>query len=96
MTTTEAPAAPALSLAQIEALPVLSIILDAGLNPHAWQKRIIVTSGGARRQRWFCTSDSDWGDTSEQLLAEWDGFTLLWLPSAAVSEAALLSADQDG
>lgn len=63
---------------QLDALPVLTIIMNPDGNPHAYQKRILIFNGRTE-QRWFCTTDSDWGDTSSQLLR--DGtYSILWLP----------------
>ncbi|MGK3708728.1 hypothetical protein [Arthrobacter sp. IK3] len=76
-------AAQPLDVRQLDALPVLSVVLNTELNPHAWQKRLVFTEGGARRHQWFCTTDSDWGENSEQLVSDWGKIILLWLPSGA-------------
>lgn len=81
-----------LTLAELMGLPVLSVVLNTEGNAHAWQKRLVFTEGGARREQWFCTTDSDWGETSERMLDEWGDIVLLWLPSEVhVSGALALS-----
>lgn len=81
-----------LTLAELKALPVLSVVLNTESNPHAWQKRLVFTEAGARREQWFCTTDSDWGETSESMLDEWGDIVLLWLPSGIhVSDALALA-----
>lgn len=68
----------------LEALPVLAIIMDSDVHgaPHAYQKRNIVLNG-RWEPRWFCTTDSDWGDTSAQLVREGATYTVLWLPKGS-------------
>ncbi|MCC3299400.1 hypothetical protein [Arthrobacter caoxuetaonis] len=78
---------------EVEGLPPLSVVLNTELNPHAWQKRLVFTDEGARRHQWFCTTDADWGETSERLIEEHGDVILLWLPSGAEIEAALRRAD---
>lgn len=77
----------------LEDLPVLSVVLNTELNPHAWQKRIVFTDEGARRHQWFCTTDVDWGETSDRLIAEFGKVILLWLPRDAEIRAAQARAD---
>ncbi|MCC3292910.1 hypothetical protein [Arthrobacter sp. zg-Y1110] len=79
---------------ELEGLPVLSIVLNTEMNPHAWQKRLVFTDGGARRHEWFCTTDADWGETSERLIAEHGEVVLLWLPSGLDIAAAERRADE--
>ena len=78
MTTTEEAARP-LTAAELDALPVLSIIRSTGINPHAWQKRRIYTDLGYVFL-WYVTSDDEWGYTTEALLLEVEGAVLLWEP----------------
>lgn len=82
-----------LTLAELTGLPVLSVVLNTDANPHAWQKRLVVTEEGSRRHQWFCTTDSDWGETSEQMLDEWGALVLLWLPSMADVTRTLAEAE---
>lgn len=98
MKTQELPAGSALNgmpltLAELKGLPILSVVLNTEGNAHAWQKRLFLTDGGARREYWYCTTDSDWGETSEQMLSEWGSIVLLWLPSAAHISGALSLAE---
>ena len=69
---------------QLEALPVLAIIMDNDERgaPHAYQKRWVVI-GGQRLNRWFCTTDTDWPESSERLLREGATYTTLWLPKGS-------------
>jgi hypothetical protein len=68
--------------AELEALPLLAIIKDndPGGKPHAYQKRRCVI-GGTWLNRWFCTTDADWPESSERLLREGDTYSTLWLPT---------------
>lgn len=68
-----------LTLDELTGLPLLSVVLNTEGNAHAWQKRLVFTEGGARSEQWFCTTDSDWGETTERL-HEWGDIVLLWLP----------------
>lgn len=63
----------------LDALPLLAIIMNPDGNPHAYQKRNLLFNG-RWEPRWFCTTDSDWGDTSAHLLREAATYTALWLP----------------
>jgi len=65
----------------LDALPVLAIIIDndAHGKPHAYQKRLVIV-GGQRLARWFCTTDTDWPESSARLLREGATYTVLWLP----------------
>ncbi|WP_422759172.1 hypothetical protein [Paenarthrobacter sp. C1] len=65
--------------AELDALPLLAMIMNPDGNPHAYQKRNLLFNG-RYEQRWFCTTDSDWGDTSAQLLRDGNSFITLWLP----------------
>lgn len=78
MTTTEE-AARTLTAAELDALPVLSIIRSTGINPHAWQKRRVNTDLGDVFH-WYVTSDDDWGETTEGLQYEQEEYVLLWAP----------------
>lgn len=64
---------------QLDALPVLAIIMNPDGNPHAYQKRMVIV-GGQRLARWFCTTDADWPESSGRLLREGATYTTLWLP----------------
>jgi hypothetical protein len=68
--------------AELDALPLLAVILNPEGNPHAYQKRMVVI-GGQRLARWFCTTDSDWPESSERLLRDNRTFITLWLPKGA-------------
>jgi len=63
----------------LDALPVLTVILNPEGNPHAYQKRMVII-GGQWLARWFCTTDADWPESSERLLREGATYTILWLP----------------
>lgn len=67
---------------ELDALPLLAVILNTDGNPHAYQKRWCVI-GGQKLTRWFCTSDTDWPESSERLLRENRTFITLWLPKGA-------------
>jgi hypothetical protein len=67
---------------QLEALPLLAIIMNPDGNPHAYQKRLAII-GGQRLARWFCTTDADWPESSERLLREGATYTILWLPKGS-------------
>jgi hypothetical protein len=67
---------------QLEALPLLAIIMNPDGNPHAYQKRLVII-GGQRLARWFCTTDADWPESSERLLREGATYTILWLPKGS-------------
>jgi hypothetical protein len=68
--------------AELDALPLLAVILNPEGNPHAYQKRMVVI-GGQRLARWFCTTDIDWPESSARLLRENRTFITLWLPEGA-------------
>lgn len=69
---------------ELDSLPVLAIIIDneAHGKPHAYQKRRCVI-GGQRLNRWFCTTDTDWPESSERLLREGATYTTVWLPKGS-------------
>jgi hypothetical protein len=67
---------------QLDALPLLAIVMNPDGNPHAYQKRLVII-GGQRLARWFCTTDTDWPESSERLLRDNDTFVALWLPKGA-------------
>lgn len=69
--------------AELEALPLLAVIMDDRAEPYAWQKRM-VTVGGLRLARWFCTAGTDWPESSERILRGGRTFITLWLPEGAV------------
>jgi hypothetical protein len=64
---------------ELDALPLLAVILNPQGNPHAYQKRWC-TIGGEKLARWFCTTDADWPESSERLLRENRTFITVWLP----------------
>lgn len=64
---------------ELNALPVLAVILNPDGNPHAYQKRVVFI-GGQRLARWFCTTDTDWPESSARLLRENREFVTLWSP----------------
>ncbi len=68
--------------AELDALPVLAVILNPDGNPHAYQKRRVII-GGQKLSRWFCTTDTDWPESSARLLRENSTFITLWLPEGA-------------
>ncbi|ALV43204.1 hypothetical protein AU252_20260 [Pseudarthrobacter sulfonivorans] len=69
---------------ELEALPVLAIIINnAHGEPHAYQKHK-VTIGGLRLARWFCTTDQDWPQSSERLLRDGATYSTLWLPKGSL------------
>lgn len=78
MTTTEEAVRP-LTAAELDALPILSIIRSTGINPHAWQKRRANTDLGYEFL-WYVTSDDESGYATEALLLEVEGSVLLWEP----------------
>jgi hypothetical protein len=67
---------------ELDALPLLAIIMNPDGNPHAYQKRWVII-GGQRLARWFCTTDADWPESSARLLGENRTFITLWLPEGA-------------
>lgn len=79
MTTTTEEAVRPPTAAELDALPVLSIIRSTGINPHAWQKRVAIIHDG-KTALWYVTSDDEWGYTTEALLLEVEGAVLLWEP----------------
>ncbi|HEX9086973.1 MAG TPA: hypothetical protein VF867_05555 [Arthrobacter sp.] len=66
----------------LDALPILAVILNPDGNPHAYQKRMVLI-GGQRLARWFCTTDTDWPETSSRLLRDGATYITLWLPEGA-------------
>ncbi|ACL42256.1 hypothetical protein Achl_4305 (plasmid) [Pseudarthrobacter chlorophenolicus A6] len=63
----------------LDALPITAIIMNPDGNPHAYQKRWCLI-GGQKLARWFCTTDTDWPESSERLLRDGATYTVLWLP----------------
>jgi hypothetical protein len=61
---------------ELDALPLLSVVISSGEDPYAWQKRKNGTSG---RDVWYFTTDTDLGLESYYILEHGDA-QVLWEP----------------
>lgn len=61
---------------ELDALPLCSIVMNNGSNPHAWQKRTDIHVGDA----WYLTSDTDYGMDSYAIFEDGDTATVLYEP----------------
>ena len=66
------------TIQELDALPVLTIVLNAGPNPRAWQKHHDPIKG---RDLWYSTTDADWSWESYYILEGGNGVKVLWEPS---------------
>lgn len=63
---------------ELDALPLCSIVMNNGSNPHAWQKRTDLYVGDA----WYLTSDTDYGMDSYAVFEDGATATVLHEPEA--------------